>query len=331
VPRIFARLSRIALTGLVVYAAIKEVFRPAAASIRPQSSLRLIIKTVAATAAAGLVLLAAGALLFDASGFYTLAADKPHFAPVRWFLETGRDRSVRFHSRGIRVPDLRNRSLFPAGFVLYRKNCQPCHGAPGVASEQIARGLNPNPPELMTATLDFSDAELYWIISHGLKMSGMPPFELQLSNEERWAIVAFVKRLIRISPADYKALAAAVDEGIDPSNWGLDDASGFARIRTANPGRGPQLLRQFGCPACHTIPAGGTGLVGPPLAGFAERQFIAGSLVNAPTNVMNWITDPKKYKPNTAMPRLNVDSRDAADIAAYLYTLGSSKRLRALQ
>lgn len=215
--------------------------------------------------------------------------------------------------------------------MLYRKNCQPCHGAAGVANDPIARGLNPNPPELMLASLDFIGAELYWIISHGLKMSGMPPFELQLSNDERWAIVAFVKRLIKISPVDYRDLAGAMDHGIDPANWGLDDAAGFAQIRAANPGRGPQLLRQFGCPACHTIPGIGTGLVGPPLTGFAERQYIAGSLVNAPTNAMNWIMDPKRYKQNTAMPRLNVNARDAADIAAYLYTLGSPNRLPALQ
>jgi hypothetical protein len=31
------------------------------------------------------------------------------------------------------------------------------------------------------------------------------------------------------------------------------------------------------------------------------------------------------------MPSLKVSSRDAADIAAYLYTLGSPKRINALQ
>src|SRR5207248_909722 len=112
-----------------------------------------------------------GGVLFMFSGIYNIAADEPHFAPLRWFLETGRTRSVQFHSRGIEVPAERsNPSLLTAGFVLYRKNCQPCHGAPGVPAEQIGRGNNPKPPPLETAAADWSDAELYWILSHGLKL-----------------------------------------------------------------------------------------------------------------------------------------------------------------
>ena len=70
---------------------------------------------------------------------------------------------------------------------------------------------------------------------------------------------------------------------------------------------------------------------GPLLTGFAERQYIAGSLVNVPTNAMNWIMNPQKYKPDAAMPKLDVKLREAADIAAYLYTLGSRKRIEALR
>lgn len=72
-----------------------------------------------------------GSLLFIESGWYNLAADTPHFAAVRWALLTMRNRAVRFHSRGIAVPDLADPTLAAHGFSLYRKNCQLCHGAPG--------------------------------------------------------------------------------------------------------------------------------------------------------------------------------------------------------
>jgi cytochrome c2 len=54
-------------------------------------------------------------------------------------------------------------------------------------------------------------------------------------------------------------------------------------------------------------------------------------IVNLPTNLMNWIMNPKQYKPATGMPALGVSSPDAADIAAYLYSLGGYERISALQ
>jgi cytochrome c len=61
--------------------------------------------------------------------------------------------------------------------------------------------------------------------------------------------------------------------------------------------------------------------VGPPLAGFGGRAYIAGVLPNTPENLLRWIQDPPGVDSLTAMPNLGVTSRDAVDIAEYLYTL----------
>ena len=58
--------------------------------------------------------------------------------------------------------------------------------------------------------------------------------------------------------------------------------------------------------------------VGPPLAGMASRALIAGKLANTPEHLVRWIRDPQRVDPETAMPTLGVDERDARDIAAYL-------------
>ncbi|HEX6597812.1 MAG TPA: c-type cytochrome [Gemmatimonadaceae bacterium] len=90
-----------------------------------------------------------------------------------------------------------------------------------------------------------------------------------------------------------------------------------------NPARGPQLIRSYGCGTCHTVSGvtGANGLVGPPLTGIAQRAYIAGVLPNAPENMVRWIENPKAVDSLTAMPVLGVNSADARDIAAYLYTL----------
>ncbi len=298
------------------------------------ASRKLIVKTAVAAIVACIALEGIGGLLFMASGLYNIAADEPHFTLARWGLQAGRTRSVEFRSRGMKVPNLRDPSLVRHGIVLYQKNCQPCHGAPGVGEEQIGRGINPNPPPLVTAANNWTDAQLFWITSHGLKMSGMPEFGARLSETDRWAIVAFLRRIVLLSPADYQRLTAAADLGTGSQSlsWVSNDDYGFAQLKAhGNSDKGRELVGRFGCVTCHTIPEVGSASVGPPLTNFAERQYIAGLLVNVPANTVAWITNPKQIKPNTAMPNLNVQPTQAMDIAAYLYTLGSPKRLEALR
>ncbi len=90
---------------------------------------------------------------------------------------------------------------------------------------------------------------------------------------------------------------------------------------TAN--KGKQLIRQYGCGSCHTIPGvrGARGLVGPPLISFGRRTYIAGHVANSPDNLVRWIMGPQSIDAGTAMPTLGLTEQQARDVAAYLYTL----------
>jgi cytochrome c len=87
--------------------------------------------------------------------------------------------------------------------------------------------------------------------------------------------------------------------------------------------RGVAAIQKHGCGGCHIIPGipHATGMMGPSLAGVADRMYVGGKAANQPDNLILWITDPQKIAPGTAMPDLNVSDSDARDIAAYLYTL----------
>jgi cytochrome c2 len=87
--------------------------------------------------------------------------------------------------------------------------------------------------------------------------------------------------------------------------------------------RGRVAISRYGCGSCHTVKgiANARGLVGPPLSGIRNRSFVAGMLNNTPDNLQHWIENPKSVNPKTAMPNLGVTGQDAADIAAYLYTI----------
>ncbi len=87
--------------------------------------------------------------------------------------------------------------------------------------------------------------------------------------------------------------------------------------------RGRQLMRAYGCGACHDIPGviGAHGRVAPPLGGIAARHYLAGSLPNTPEHMLRWIQNPRAVDPDTAMPDVGVGPAEARDIASHLYTL----------
>ena len=90
-----------------------------------------------------------------------------------------------------------------------------------------------------------------------------------------------------------------------------------------NSDRGHELITQYGCPSCHTIPGvkGPKGAVGPPLDKMAVRTLIGGKVQNTPQNMIAWLQNPQAFDPGSGMPNLNVKPDDARDITAYLFTL----------
>jgi cytochrome c len=105
--------------------------------------------------------------------------------------------------------------------------------------------------------------------------------------------------------------------------WGCDARLEEREAVTGgNPKRGKELITQFGCGSCHTIPGikGATATVGPPLESFRKRVYIAGRLNNTAEQLTKWIVNPRAIDPKTAMPAVGVDETQARDIAAYLYS-----------
>lgn len=86
---------------------------------------------------------------------------------------------------------------------------------------------------------------------------------------------------------------------------------------------GRQLIRQYGCGSCHTIPgvSGADATVGPPLIQMGRRIYVAGMLRNTPDNLARWIEHPQAIVPGNVMPDMGVTREQAKDIAAYLFTL----------
>lgn len=90
-----------------------------------------------------------------------------------------------------------------------------------------------------------------------------------------------------------------------------------------DPARGRRTIEARNCGRCHVIPGVRTadGQSAPPLLWFSRRTFIAGEVPNTPANLVQWVQRPQSIEPGTAMPDLGLNTHEARDVAAYLYTL----------
>lgn len=153
------------------------------------------------------------ALAYMYSGFYNVAATDPHNPVVRWALDTSTVRSIEQHADGLEVPDLSGGSLIEIGAQHFKETCTMCHGAPGVQAGEIAKGLKPEAPDLSHAAQCWLPAELFWIVKHGIKMTGMPACGPTHGDEELWAMVAFTEALPDMSQERYEGLVGSSPTG----------------------------------------------------------------------------------------------------------------------
>jgi mono/diheme cytochrome c family protein len=161
-----------------------------------------------------LLVCAIGAYAYVNAGPYQIGADVPHTPLTLRLVERLRDASTERAAKQVQVPgDLSDRNLIAAGAREYAEECTGCHLAPGRTSSELRAGLYPQPPNLAKDGID-DDAEAFWIIKHGIKMSAMPAWGRTNDDRRIWSLVAFLKTLPGLSPAQYQALVgtAASDD-----------------------------------------------------------------------------------------------------------------------
>lgn len=216
-----------------------------------------------ATSLALLALLGGLAML---AGAYDMAASKGHWGVVRAALQLGKERSVATWSLGAPAPpDLADPELIRLGREHARVGCTPCHGLPEVDSGAIAGGLLPTAPPLPDAADRWEPKELYRIVRHGLKMTGMPAWPTPERGDEVWALVAFIEAWGRSEPEALTGLYR------DHATSALETTVGGARDPVE------ELVAER-CAPCHGAPGEEpVSTLVPPLSG-QPPEYLARSL-----------------------------------------------------
>jgi mono/diheme cytochrome c family protein len=154
-----------------------------------------------------IVLLAAAAAGFAYSGIFDVSAAVPEPQWRARLFETVKDRSIDRRAAELpQAPPLGDPQLVRTGLLHFSEMCVVCHGAPGVPKSEIGMGLNPDPPDLAHEGAEQSPVRLFWVLKNGIKMTGMPAFGMTHTDEQLWAMVAFLKQLPKLNPEQYAAM-----------------------------------------------------------------------------------------------------------------------------
>ena len=171
------------------------------------------------TALVLLLLITLGATIFIWSGIYNPGADNPHWKITYALLHATRERSIEHYASEIALPgNLNDSQLILKGAGQYAAMCTSCHLAPGKKNSELRFGLYPQPPNLSKVIVE--PREAFWVIKHGLKMSAMPAWGKNHDDATIWSMVAFLRKLPEMTPAQYKEIVAKAspDEDMDSTD-----------------------------------------------------------------------------------------------------------------
>jgi thiosulfate dehydrogenase len=142
----------------------------------------------------GVVLLPAVVLLWLYNGKVPVAVADPPFPAERSIAHSALDARIQreMPPRAALDPDEHN---LVAGAHVYAEKCAVCHGYHGKPAG-IGQNMYPDAPQLwekhgtrgVVGVSDDPAGETYWKVANGIRLTGMPDFKTQLTNDEIWQV-----------------------------------------------------------------------------------------------------------------------------------------------
>lgn len=220
----------------------------------------MTIRITWARAVAALVGIVAAGLLFAWSGVFQIAASSGHWPITAWFLHWTMQNSVRTHAAFTAPSNPRADQQLVSAAGHFAAACASCHGAPGRRPSPVMQAATPHAPNLSINAKEWTDKQLFWILQHGVKYSGMPAWAVQDRPDEVRRMVNFVRQLPTLSAEQYSALTQGA------AGAGTTGARGLREGVLA------------GCTGCHGADGRGRGQPDIPVLGGQRPDYLLASL-----------------------------------------------------
>jgi len=126
---------------------------------------------------------------------------------ARGYLPAGQ--GTQEEAAGLPNPLPPTREVFAMGKAAFTDRCVVCHGAVGNGVGSLTAAYGAKPANLQAQTFrDYPDGKIYWAIVNG--KNAMPGHAADLSEEQRWAVVHYVRALQRAQNAKDEDMKKAV-------------------------------------------------------------------------------------------------------------------------
>lgn len=246
------------------------------------------------------------------SGSSSSSVAAPAAAPISW---------THFDVGDVPAP---NAEMLVRGGQVYADNCSACHGENGDGAGLCSAFLSPAPRDFTTGVFRFkttpggqmpTDQDLFRTVSLGLHSTGMPPWKFILSEDDRWAVVQYIKGFT--NSFESEGAGESVDLGPEPE------------IDAQRVAAGRELYVAARCSKCHGETGYGDGPSAPTLIDAfgnaipARNYHKTGHFKrgHTPRDIALTI-----HTGNNGTPMPAFDGAFTADeiwsIAAYVYSLG---------
>ncbi len=104
-------------------------------------------------------------------------------------------------ARGMKNPLKPTDEVLLAGVKTYKNNCAGCHGSPGKASEWGTKNFYPPVPQFADEPPDMPPPQMFLVVKHGIRYTGMGGWNGVAKDEEIWTVVTFLSRIHDLPPS----------------------------------------------------------------------------------------------------------------------------------
>jgi mono/diheme cytochrome c family protein len=139
--------------------------------------------------------------------------------------------------------------LVEQGKAVYGQNCLPCHGLKGDGKGDAAGFLLPKPRNFVQANFRLrstpanhlpTDQDLFRAVSMGMPGTPMPPWRVNLNENDRWAVVEYIKTFAkRFSDTNEDRTPVVIGVSAPPAR------------NEASVAEGKALFTKLACITCH--------------------------------------------------------------------------------
>jgi mono/diheme cytochrome c family protein len=148
-----------------------------------------------------LALLLLSALVVTRLGLMPVSADGTHSRFEARIMPEVLHASIVRHAAGATNPVPLNEDNLKAGVDTYKAMCARCHSTPANDPSVYGQSFYPPAPRLPKGMSEYTDSQLFWLIKHGIRNTGMPAWGSMLSDLEIWQIVSLLKNSKDLPPS----------------------------------------------------------------------------------------------------------------------------------